>query len=127
MGAVPWLIAILIPLSALAQDGEGGDVGFRFQPPKPPPLDTATDFDDLEDEEMVEVGDEGFRPPTPPQNNSFQPPPPDFRPPPARANGGRGSGLSGKVRFELIEGEFYERGKKRGRGQKLRSSGGGAD
>ena len=117
-----WLFVILLPLSAIAQDGDGGDVGFRFQPPTPPPLDTATDFEDM-DEDSMETGDEGFRPPPLPQNNSFQPPPPssmpDFRP--SMPRGGT-STLSGKVRFEVVDGHFFETGKKRGRGQKLRAT-----
>lgn len=121
---------IMICLSAhfaLAQDS-GSD--FRFQPPRPPPLDPATDFDDM-DEDMMEMGDEGARPPPPPPIPSTNPGgPSDFNPStsntysPNNRGGGHGSRLgNGKVRFEIVEGEFLEKGKKRGRGDKLRANG----
>lgn len=89
-----------------------------FQPPRPPPLDPATDFEDME-EDMMEMGDEGFRPPPPPQTGTPAPPPPqDFRPP---ANGSSfgGPGNAKKI-FKIVDGEYWEKGKKRTRGTKVR-------
>lgn len=99
-----------------------------FQPPKPPPLDPATDFEEME-EDMMEMGDEGFRPPPPPPPPGAGLPvaPPELRP---QINGGGGGGSNfgannSKVRFQLVDGEYWEKGKKRTRGKKIRASSGG--
>jgi hypothetical protein len=93
-----------------------------FQPPRPPPLDPATDFEDME-EDMMEMGDEGYRPPgTPPpggtnngsSNNNYAPPPPQ---PVEHASGSAfGNATRANKVFQIVEGEFWEKGKKRSRG-----------
>jgi len=92
----------------------------EFVPPAPPPLDPATDFEDME-EDMMEMGDEGFRPPPPPPppppQNTQGPPPPDNRP---AATGTAFGNQNAKVKFKLVEGEYWEKGKKRTRGKKMR-------
>lgn len=115
------LALLLTGLPAFAQE---------FMPPKPPPLDPANDFEEME-EDMMEPGDEGFRPPPPPppqpnnmpnanNNNNLNNSSP---PPPSSGGAGFGNGGSaGKVRFQIVEGEFFEKGKKRSRGKKLRAS-----
>ena len=88
-----------------------------FQPPRPPPLDPATDFEDME-EDMMEMGDEGYRPPQPPPPPVNLPPTP---PPDTHANGAAfGANASKNKVFRVVEGEFYEKGKKRTRGVKVR-------
>lgn len=84
-----------------------------FQPPRPPPLDPATDFEDME-EDMIEMGDEGYRPPGAlPQNNA----PPPSPPPIDRASGSAfGNAAHANKVFQIVEGEFWEKGKKRSRG-----------
>lgn len=125
MHFVYFLFLALSPLHAPAQDSGSGDI--RFQPPMPPPLNPATDFDDM-DEDMMEIGDDGnFRPPPPPPI----PQPPsggaDFSPPiGGMPMDGRSALGKDKVRFEIVPGEYYERGKKRGRGEKLRAGGAGS-
>lgn len=113
-----WIL-VFLTLFASAQDG--------FAPPPPPPLD-GQEFDELEDD--IDMGDDSFRPPPPipstgaaggapntPPNNGV----PEFRP-----SGGGGGGSSnfgqttGKLRFQVVDGEFYEKGKKRSRGRQLR-------
>jgi hypothetical protein len=94
----------------------------EFVPPRPPPLDPATDFEDME-EDMMEMGDEGYRPPPPPPppGGTATMPPPEIRPP----VGGNGftSGMKDvKLKFKLVD-EYWEKGKKRGRGKKIRVSG----
>jgi hypothetical protein len=93
-----------------------------FQPPRPPPLDPATDFEDME-EDMMEMGDEGYRPPGPPpagannngsSNNNYGVPPP---PPTDHASGSAfGHASNANKVFQIVEGEFWEKGKKRSRG-----------
>ncbi len=135
------LLGLLILFAAsqgsLAQDtGFGGpsDPNYRFQPPQPPPLDTNSDFEDF-DEDMVEMDEEGFEPPLPPSppsglpSNMGRPPMPPSNssndyPPPSFTGGDRATRSNpGKLRFQIVDGEFFEPGKKRGRGEKLRSSG----
>lgn len=94
----------------------------KFQPPTRP-LDA--DFDDPVEEELdgdpARMGmpsvpppnfNHGQPPPAPPPNNDFHP------------IGGSGGGIgaggggpagNGKVRFQIVDGEFYEKGKPRGR------------
>jgi hypothetical protein len=94
-----------------------------FQPPRPPPLDPATDFEDME-EDMMEMGDEDYRPPgTNPQgnnngspNNNYGAPPPP--PPPIDHASGSAFGNAAHANkvFQIVEGEFWEKGKKRSRG-----------
>lgn len=119
---------ILINFVSLAKAQETGS-DFRFQPPRPPPLDPATDFDDM-DEDTMEMGDDGMRPPPPPPTPpSYGGPTPEFNPPSIPTNRGGYSARSGdgKIHFQVVEGEFLEKGKKRGRGQKLRASGSASD
>lgn len=104
-----------------------------FQPPRPPPLDPNADFDDM-DEELMEMGDEGFRPPPPPPpaGQSGVGGPPNLGAPGGgagfdRFNGGTpmggamgggnfgGGATAPKLKFKIVEGEFWEKGKKRGR------------
>ncbi len=93
----------------------------EFQPPRPPPLDPATDFEDME-EDMMEMGDEGYKPPAPPPNgNNVQPPPPPPMDTHQSANGAAfGTAASKNKIFKIVDGEFYEKGKKRTRGVKIR-------
>ena len=103
----------------------------KFQPPPPPPLD---DYEELDDD-GYEAGDDGFRPPPPPPlppgatnpganggSNMPNPPPP---PPDFRASNAAYVSAPGKFRFRLVDGEFWEKGKKRSRGRQMigRSSG----
>ncbi len=110
------------PARVPAQQQEGD---YRFAPPPMEP----PEYDEIEDEEL---GDENFSPPPPPPTppgagtptqqimpQQQQPPPP---PPPPRDNPAFGSSKSGKLRFKIVEGEFYTKGKKRGRGQKVTPS-----
>ncbi|MGE3680665.1 MAG: hypothetical protein AB7G93_02990 [Bdellovibrionales bacterium] len=116
---------------------------YEFEPPRPPPLDgpPAGDFEDFEQEPM-DSGEDYAPPPPPPPPPSSQsggpqdhPPgmpmparPPGFRPPapmpgpPPRnlgpSNFGTGSGS--KLRFEIVEGEYWAPKKKRSRGKKIR-------
>ncbi|MBX3022809.1 MAG: hypothetical protein KF799_14135 [Bdellovibrionales bacterium] len=123
------ILTVLHTGPTLAQEG-----GYRFQPPPPPPLDGA-DFDDG-DEEID--GDAAYLPPTPPPasgggntnggagNGGAYSPPPLGNSMPSGGGGGGGFNLTtphGKFRFKVVEGEFYEKGKKRGRGQGTRVSG----
>ena len=89
----------------------------RFQPPRPPPLDS--DAFDPDEDDAMELGEEGFRPPPPPPppggaatGGGFNPPPSSVAP--MNLNGPITSAK--KFRFKLVEGEFYEKGKKRSRG-----------
>jgi hypothetical protein len=119
------MIALGLGLSAprsWAQDS-------RFQPPRPPPLDGEA-FDD--DEDVMELGDEGYRPPPPPppMGNSGGPSngAADFRPPPPGLTNLSGSTTSPKkFKFQVVEGEFYEKGKKRTRGAQTHVSGADAE
>lgn len=113
----------LFASSAQAQD---------FQPPRPPPMDPNADFDDM-DEELMEMGDEGFRPPPPPPpaGQSGVGGPPNLGAPGGagfdRFNGGTpmggavgggnfgGGATAPKLKFKIVEGEFWEKGKRRGR------------
>lgn len=93
-----------------------------FVPPRPPPVDPTSDFEEME-EDMLEMGDEGFRPPpapgTPPPNSTA--PPIDIRPSGGGATG-TAFGQNSKLKFQLVDGEYWEKGKKRGRGKKLRAN-----
>lgn len=120
----------LMFLSIHAAPSLAQDNGYRFQPPRPPPLDGA-DFDEGEDE--VEMDDD-FRPPPPPPpmgGVGGTPPPPSNFPPPAggggggdfRPGGGFGSTTPDQFRFKIVEGEYWEKGKKRTRGQGTRVTG----
>ena len=91
----------------------------EFIPPRPPPLDPATDFEDME-EDMMEMGDEGFRPPPPPPMGST--PPPEIRPSATGSAFGSGNSKESKLKFQVVD-EFWEKGKKRGRGKKIRVTG----
>ncbi len=111
------IFTVLSVRTALAQD---------FVPPRPPPLDPATDFEDME-EDMMEMGDEGFRPPPPPPPMGAGAPPvaPQIRPDtgnPAFGGGGGSNMKDSKLKFQLVE-EYWEKGKKRGRGKKIRVQG----
>lgn len=91
----------------------------EFMPPKPPPLDPANDFEEME-EDMMEPGDEGFRPPPPPPPQPNNMPNANNSPPPSSSGGGNFGDSNAKVRFKIVEGEFLEKGKKRTRGKKMR-------
>lgn len=120
------LCLILIwTFAAGAQAKKGGRTpaqdDYRFAPPPPPPLDPP-EYDELEDEEF----DDGFVPPPPPviapvPMNNVPPPPSQPPPPPADFRSSNNAYMSsgpGKFRFQVVEGEFYQKGKKRGRGKK---------
>lgn len=99
-------------------------VAQEFVPPRPPPLDPATDFEDME-EDMMEMGDEGLRPPPPPPMGSGTAAPPEIRPSVTGSPGGSAfsSGMKDvKLKFQVVD-EYWEKGKKRGRGKKIRVSG----
>jgi hypothetical protein len=118
------ILTVLAPLGfqAVAQD---------FQPPRPPPMDPNADFDDM-DQELMEMGDEGFNPPPPPPPTGGAPnsggPPPMGSPGGAgfdRFGGGTpvgggnfGQATAAKLKFKVVEGEFWEKGKKRTRGDR---------
>jgi len=79
----------------------------RFSPPKPPPLDGEFDDPENEDADM---------PKAPPPSNGM--PPPSYSPPPMPSTGGNDRpsvSQPGKFHFQTVDGEFYEKGKKRGR------------
>lgn len=94
----------------------------EFQPPRPPPMEPNVDFDDM-DEELIEMGDEGFRPPPPPpppgQSGAGGPPnlgaPGGSAPIGGPVGGGNFGAQTAKLKFKIVEGEFWEKGKKRGR------------
>jgi hypothetical protein len=77
----------------------------RFSPPKPPPLDSDFDDPDTDDADM---------PKAPPPS---MPPPTSVQPPPAQFGNDTHPSVSQpeKFHFQTVEGEFYEKGKKRGR------------
>ena len=86
----------------------------RFQPPRPPPMDQ--DFEDPAEDEL-ENSDAPSRAqaiPPPSTGVPISPPPPvtEFRPqqPPPT-----GTIDSAKLKFKVVEGQFYEKGQKRGR------------
>ena len=103
--------------------------GFRFQPPRAP---TPMELDDFDDEDTFDLTDEP--PPRPPMpggtaggSGGFAPvpvgpggspgnggPPPEFRPqqPYSRTTSAK------DFRFQVVEGEYWEKGKKRTRGTK---------
>lgn len=97
----------------------------QFIPPRPPPLDPATDFEDME-EDMMEMGDEGLRPPPPPPpiGAGSTAPPPQIRPDPGPGmKGGGGDNMKdSKLKFQLVD-DYWERGKKRIRGKKTHVQG----
>lgn len=86
----------------------------KFAPPRPPPMDPEEEFEELE-EEAMEMGDGSYRPPPPPPPSS---PPPQNIQPRGRGSQAFGQSGSGKLKFHVVEDEFYEKGKKRGRGKK---------
>lgn len=106
-------ILILISMLTFAMTAKAQE----FVPPKPPPLDPTTDFEEMDDD-LIEMGDEGFRPPPPPP-----PPPGPVSDMPRDMGGATGTAFgstSGKLKFKIVEGQFWEKGKKRGRGPKMR-------
>lgn len=85
----------------------------RFSPPRPPPLDQ--DFEDpIEDD--IENGDMPAHAQTPPPA-----PPPSadgnngYAPPPSMGSMSGGNSNGTKLKFQIADGEFYQKGKKRGR------------
>jgi hypothetical protein len=87
-------------------------------PPQPPGFDPSQEFEELDDDSLDMSNDPGaFRPPnfngTPPPASTQNTPPPDTSPSDHTAFGQ----TTGKVRFQVVEGEFYEKGKKRTRGK----------
>jgi hypothetical protein len=122
-----FLISILLlgGLRAHAQEAPPA-----FQPPRPPPIEPGADFDDMEDD-LMEMGDDGFRPPPPPPppgsassagTQTVQPTPGFDRSNMGGAptGGGNFGGNSGqaKLKFKIVEGEYWEKGKKRSRGNR---------
>ncbi|MGZ3723348.1 MAG: hypothetical protein ACXVA9_10480 [Bdellovibrionales bacterium] len=87
----------------------------RFQPPRPPPMDQ--DFEDPAEDEL-ENGDAPNRAVVPPATvgspQPAAPPVTDFRP----AQPVPSAADQSKVKFKVVDGEFYEKGKKRGRTSK---------
>lgn len=102
----------------------------EFAPPPPPPLES--ELDDFDDDIPEMEGDVGFAPPTPPPpappggnpspiqgSTAGVPGPPPAQPMDFRTSNNAFIGR-GKFRFEIVDGEFYEKGKKRGRGKKIK-------
>ncbi len=129
MRAMLLCFILIWALPGLAQNKKGGRTpaqeDYRFAPPPPPPLEPP-EYDELEDEEF----DDGFRPPPPPaiapvppggMNNVPPPPqqPPPSPPPDFRSNNSYMNASPGKFRFQVVDGEYYQKGKKRGRGKRL--------
>jgi hypothetical protein len=113
-----WRLLFLIPFVFSLRTASAQD----FIPPRPPPLDPATDFEDME-EDMMEMGDEGFRPPPPPPPmGSGSPMPSEIRPAPTGSSFGSGDMKESKLKFQVVD-EFWEKGKRRGRGKKIRAAG----
>lgn len=91
--------------------------------PRPPVPDNG-DFDDSTDDDF-ELGD---------QPNRMNPPPPPVPPP---ANGSNGDFQpstpfttrkdNGKLHFKIVEGEFWEKGKRRGRATDAKKADNGTD
>lgn len=118
---------MLLPILILVAGAPLRSQETNFQPPRPPPIDPGADFDDME-EDLMEMGDEGFRPPPPPPppagsagGSPGSPPNVGFdRGHSAGAVGGGnfGSTPSAKLKFKVVEGEFWEKGKKRPRGKR---------
>lgn len=125
------LVLIFMSSSVLAQAGKGRAGGsnfrkpaqeadaYKFAPPPPPPLDPP-EYDELEDEEF----DEGFRPPPIPPGGAqppiqSQPPPPPSPPPPDYRSTNNAYLGPGKFRFQVVDGEYHKKGKKRSRGRKI--------
>lgn len=113
-------VVYLSASSAWAQEADA----YKFAPPPPPALE---DYDEIEDDGF-ENGDDTFRPPPPPMPGQQvggpapgfgapgtppPPPPPDFR------NSGSYISQPGKFRFKIVDGEFWEKGKKRSRGRQM--------
>lgn len=115
-------IFLLSAAKAFAEDPPAA-----FRPPQPPSIDPAADFDDMEDD-LMEMGDDGFRPPPPPpppggasSGGTNVPVTPGFdhgNAPSMPVGGGNFGGNSGKakIQFKLVDGEYWEKGKKRPRG-----------
>jgi hypothetical protein len=118
------LLALLNPAPSFAQSPSEPPGGYRFQPPRPPSVE------DFYDDDEIELGDEGA--------TGFRPPPPPTTPPPPPANNlpmedgfARGTRDTKKLKFEVVDGIYYEKGKKRSRGKQFRvtpgdGAGGGA-
>lgn len=107
----------LSPIRGLRQAHAQDNSNFRFQPPSPPPLD-GENFDD--DEDAIDM-DENFRPPPPPlpnaNENSDQYPSgsADNRPQPYTNPSGPTTSAK-KFHFKVVDGDYWEKGKKRIRG-----------
>lgn len=89
-------------------------------PPQPPGFDPSQEFEEIDDDSLEMNNDPGaYRPPNfngvppPPAATQNTPPPQDTSPSDHTAFGQ----TTGKVKFQLVEGEFYEKGKKRSRGR----------
>lgn len=97
---------------ATAQEGDA----YKFAPPPPPPLD---DYEEMDDDGFDT--DEAFRPPPPPPPGGA--PAQNAAPPPPPANDFRNSesyvSAPGKFRFRVVDGEYWEKGKKRSRGRQM--------
>ncbi len=100
--------------------------GFPIRPPPPPPP-APNDLDDQFEEVQEDPGQPGqFIPAIPPPRNddgNAGPPPPPSPTPTSRPSGGSNSfskpGTNG-IQFQIVEGEFYVRGKRRSRGNDRR-------
>lgn len=99
-----------------------GSKAQEFAPPPPPPLD---EYEELDDEGFE--SDDAFRPPPPPLPPGAQPPgganagaaPPPPPPPDYRNSNAAYISQPGKFRFKIVDGEFWEKGKKRTRGRQM--------
>lgn len=106
--------------TSVAQEADA----YKFAPPPPPALEDYDEFDD----EGFDTEDDGFRPPPPPIPGSpaggptpgfAQPAAPPAPPPDFRNTNSAYISAPGKFRFKIVEGEFWEKGKKRTRGQQI--------
>jgi hypothetical protein len=122
----------------MAQEGDD----YRFQPPTPPTFD-GPDYDDgMDDTPDAPPDDPADYAPPPFSGNA--PPPPNGNdqrpnvPPPSNFSGGNhnnrfspprpsygGNGFSqmseGKLHFKVIDGQYWQKGKKRERGKQIRA------
>ena len=122
------LMGLPIILSGPSKTHAQEPPGARFQPPPPPPMDMG---DDLEDDEIEELeGDMPIRPQMPNLGMPGQPPPSGGERPPPPAPSFRGTPTSftkigtnaNGIRFQIVDGEFYQKGKRRGRVTDLRKA-----
>ncbi len=120
LAQVLWLASV--PVLAQEDDDEPPALlPSNSSPNFPPPTDfDDEEFEEIETDEPISTG--RFRPPEPPDMDTLDdggmPTPPQGRPfssRGSRSGGGGNFSTGGDFRFSIAEGEFYERGKKRGR------------